>query len=199
MKKNLLILIIITLFFGAGLYFLNFDKNGDLNSSGIDDSNFSLDTDVSKLEEVVAPNIEKINDSLNTYIHKKYNFSFDYPSSFKTSNFMEGEGEQIQFHSPNGDWFQIYITPWDEGENITPERIKKDLPKILINNPQQVVLGPKQKDGVGARALIFFSRDESLGDTREVWFVVNGYLYQITTYKKLDTVVGKVLSTLVFI
>lgn len=150
------------------------------------------------LESVVEPDIKKIDDSTNTYIHKKYNFTFNFPSNLKTSNFIEGNGEQIQFSGLNGDWFQIYITPWDEGDTITPERIKKDIPDMVIKEPQQVILGPRQKEGVGPHALIFLSKDSSLGETREVWFVMNGNLYQLTTYKRLDTVVGKVLSTLVF-
>ncbi len=71
-------------------------------------------------------------------------------------------------------------------------------PDIVINNAQNVILGPRKKVGVGPRALILFSKDSSLGDTREVWFVMNGNLYQITTYKRLDTMIGKILSTLVF-
>lgn len=150
------------------------------------------------LEPVVEPDIKKIDDSTNTYVHKKYNFTFNFPSNLKTSNFNEGDGEQIQFREAKGDWFQIYITPWDEGDTITPERIKKDIPDIVIKEPQHVIIGPGQKDGVGPHALIFLSKDSSLGETREVWFAMNGNLYQITTYKRLDALVGEVLSTLVF-
>jgi hypothetical protein len=193
-NKIWLITIIITILL-AILFFIKFDNKSKINS---DLAVTGIDQEQNSLEEVVDPEIKKVNDSLNTYFHKKYNFTFEYPSTFKTSNFIEGSGEQIQFQGNSGDWFQIYVTPWDEGSTVTPERIKKDLPNIVIKEPQQVVLGPKQKEGVGPRALIFFSKDGSIGDTREIWFVENSYLFQITTQKRLDTVVGGILATLVF-
>jgi hypothetical protein len=32
----------------------------------------------------------------------------------------------------------------------------------------------------------FFSHAPRLDDTREVWFIHGGFLYEITTYKELD-------------
>lgn len=193
--KRIFWLILIMSLVVITLFFIKFDKKSRINSDLV-----LQDTaqEPDMIEEVIAPDIKKVNDSLNIYFHKKYNFTFNYPSKFKTSNFIEGDGEQIQFQSDNGDWFQIYVTPWDEGDIITPERIKKDLPNIVIKEPQQVILGPKQKEGIGPRALIFFSKDVSIGDTREIWFVHNGSLYQISTYKSFDIEIGKILSTLVF-
>lgn len=192
--KKIIYIFLILIFISAGFFAFKNKNTGQINfenniDSGLENSNSM---------EVLEPDIKKVNESYNTYFHKKYNFSFDYPSKFKTSNFIEGDGEQIQFQSDNSDWFQVYITPWDEGNIITPERIRKDLPSIVIKEPQQVILGPKQKEGVGLKALIFFSKENSIGDTREIWFVENGYLFQITTYKRLDSVVGGVLATLIF-
>lgn len=199
MKKRIwitfgLVLILTTIFF-----YLKSNKVSIFNKENLN-TKIDYESNGENLiqEKIIDPDIKKMSESLNTYFHKKYNFSFDYPSTFKTSNFIEGDGEQIQFQSDNGDWFQIYVTPWDEGDIITPERIKKDLPNIVIKEPQQVILGPKQKEGIGPRALIFFSKDVSIGDTREIWFVHNGSLYQISTYKSFDIEIGKILSTLVF-
>lgn len=195
MKRKIWLITILTVALLSVLFFIKFDNKSSINSDlGVVDSVQQQNS----IEEVVAPDIKKVNDSLNIYFHKKYNFTFEYPSTFKTSNFIEGDGEQIQFQSDKGDWFQIYVTSWDEGNIITPERIKKDLPNIIIKEPQQVILGPKQKEGIGPRALIFFSKDGSIGDTREIWFVHNGSLYQISTHKSFDIEIGKILSTLVF-
>lgn len=196
MKNIFWIGIFLTLTFVIIFSFIKFNKNGNLDLGNLDTQSFIGEDDKIQ-KEVIAPDIKKVSESLNTYFHKKYNFSLNYPSIFKTSNFIEGGGEQIQFQSDNGDWFQIYVTPWDEGNTITPERIKKDLSSIVIKEPQQVILGPKQKDGIGPHALIFFSKDGST-ETREIWFAENGYLFQITTYKRLDSVIGNILSTLVF-
>ncbi len=148
--------------------------------------------------DIVPPEITQASQTSSTYLHKKYNFTFSFPSDFKTSNFQEGEGEQIVFTRSNGDWFQIYITPWDEGEILTSERIHEDIPDLVIRSPQNVILGPQQKKVAGQHALIFFSKNGSMGETREVWFVYHGNLYQVTTYKRLDSLIGQILSTLIF-
>lgn len=195
MKKIVTFFVVVVLG-GIGFSFYRFSKNGKLVPPAqivIED-----DEEVIPLEPVVEPEIKRVDSTTNTFTHKKYNFSFNYPSNIKTSNFNEGDGEQILFQGDNNEWFQIYITPWDEEGDITAERIKQDLPDIVITSPQKAILGPKQKEGIGPHALIFYSKDSSLGDTREVWFVRNGNLYQITTYKKLDTMIGQILSSIVF-
>ena len=70
--------------------------------------------------------------------------------------------------------------------------IAEDLPGIRIEEPQEAIIG----DSV--RALIFFISDVQIGRTREAWFIKNGYLYQITTFAKNDSLLAKVLSTLEF-
>jgi hypothetical protein len=34
-----------------------------------------------------------------------------------------------------------------------------------------------------------------MGDTREVWFIKGGFLYEVTTYKQLDTWLAQILQT----
>jgi hypothetical protein len=197
MKKIIILIIVVAI---AVFVFVRF--------SGKENQNMR-DTEKMVVGDVVPGEIREVDKDTNTFIHKGYGFSLNFPSDMTVSNFREGDGEQILFQSnkasPAGEWFQIYITPWDEAEDISVERIKQDLPDILIADPQRVVIGPRQKEGVGPVALIFFSYDSGLGDTREAWFVypepnrgVASYLYQITTYKRLDTMIGIVLSTLSF-
>lgn len=196
--KKIIILIIIIAIAVFGLIKFSEERNDELS--------FAVD-------EVVPGEIKKVDADTNTFIHKGYGFSLNFPSNMTASNFREGEGEQVLFQGDNGDWFQIYITPWDEGKTITPERIKQDLPDIVIKDPQTVIIGPRQKEGIGPNAIIFFSKDSNLGETREIWFVypdlsrassreqgrgVASFLYQITTYKRLDVMLGVVLSTLTF-
>ena len=125
----------------------------------------------------------------SNYTNAKYGFSLELPEGTKTSEFQEGEyGDMLLF----GD-FQIFVSEFDEPGIVTPERIKQDLPAIYIDQPQQVIIG---KDRLNA--LIFFSEEESLGRTREVWFVHNGYLYQISTLEENDAFIGGILETLEF-
>ena len=86
--------------------------------------------------------------------------------------------------------FQIFIIPFDEEGPLAPERIRQDLPEMLIQNPQNVIIG---KDNI--RALIFFSQEPGFGRTREIWFVRNGYLYQAMTYAELDALIGQVMES----
>ena len=193
-KQSILVLVIVLVII---FLFVKFSKN---NNGGITEDLIIDDDKTSSnvVEGVIPGEVKKVDEKTNAFIHKQYGFSLDYPSNMKASNFKEGDGEQIIFQGSNGDWFQMYITPWDEEGDITSARIKKDLPDILIKDPQNVIIGPKQKEGVGPHALIFWSYDSGLGDTREVWFVQNGNLYQVTTYKKLDLMLGQILSTLTF-
>jgi hypothetical protein len=193
MKWKIIIILFVLIIVG-GFAYLKYPKNTIQKTNEIPVQEESQ----AQIDDIVPGEIKNVNESYNTFTHKKYGFSFEYPSNMSASNFAEGEGEQVVFQGDNKDWFQIYITPWDENGDITVNRIKKDLPDILISDPQTVILGPKQKEGIGPKALIFWSKDSGLGDTREVWFVYEGNLYQLTTYKRLDQMVGKVLSTLTF-
>ena len=44
-----------------------------------------------------------------------------------------------------------------------------------------------------------FEKKTSACDWREVWFIHGGYLYEVTTYKELDTWLGSIMQTWKFI
>jgi hypothetical protein len=139
---------------------------------------------------------ENLMESMNineyqTYSNSKYNFSFKYPKGFTVANFQEGEyGETILIRKHGAkDAFQIFISPFDEPGSLTKERILKDVPDMVIENAENRILKN------GAPGLIFFSQEPSLGRTREVWFIHNGYLYQVSTYVELDRWLANILST----
>jgi len=151
------------------------------------------------------------------YINEKHGFSFNYPKDIVISEFAEGEqgniilgqwaGEQASEPSqssaerlrrggsetgsePDKKFaFQIFISEFDEPGPITAERIKQDLPEMAVEEPIHVII-TKSK----LTALIFHSQEEGLGKTREIWFVYNNYLYQITAYAGQDRLIGRVLE-----
>ena len=86
--------------------------------------------------------------------------------------------------------FQIFILPFDEAGPMTVERIGRDLPEIIIAEPQNAVIG---KDDI--RALIFFGQEPGISRTREAWFVYNGYLYQVSAPAELDEFLAKVIES----
>jgi hypothetical protein len=38
-----------------------------------------------------------------------------------------------------------------------------------------------------------------MGDAREVWFIKSGYLFEVTTYKPLDSWLSQILQTWKFL
>lgn len=126
------------------------------------------------------------------YENHAYGIRFRHPSALNISEMDEAGGYVIL--AEGGSWsFQIFILPWDEGDGvITPERIRRDLPSLPIENPQVVNLQG------GKQGLIFESKSEGLA-TREVWIVDRGYLYQITAPLAFDAMLGAIMTTFEFV
>jgi len=134
-----------------------------------------------------------------SYNNKTYDFSFRYPNGFTVSLVNDPENNQdivvLQSVSsskpgiPLG--FQISIQTIDEDiPAVTVEMIKRDLPDLVINSPQDVVIGNRGK------GVAFISDDSAFGGvSREVWFVYRKRLYQISTYASNDSLVQSVLKT----
>ncbi|MDP3697297.1 MAG: hypothetical protein Q8R55_04710 [Candidatus Taylorbacteria bacterium] len=131
-------------------------------------------------------------------------FRFLYPPDFTVTEIDDEQGYTILAqNSAKKAAFQIFLNPFDEPGPVTPARIKKDLPNLIIENPQPVLIGADKN----IPALIFFSQDlpsqlstkslegKSLGRTREIWFVGNGHLFQVETFADQDSIIGPVMDT----
>lgn len=116
-----------------------------------------------------------------TYTHPVYGFSFHYPKDFVISEFQEDHGEVILAENPRFSLgLQIFITPFDEEGPITKERILQDLPALTMEDEVEFWIDDK------IPALRFSSKDPTLGDTREIWFVRDGNLFQIMVYSESE-------------
>lgn len=123
-----------------------------------------------------------------TYTDPIYHFTFSYPQALKTTSFEEAPGYTVLVQDTANHAIQVYITPFDENITLTAERIKQDIPDIVMNNTKTV-----QVAGISAQT--FNSTNEVFGTTREVWFVHEGNLYQIVTSPELEmTLAGILLS-----
>jgi len=120
-------------------------------------------------------------------------FSIDYPESLLVKDFDEGETTHTIVFSEevDGKNFQIFFTPY-LGNQVTQERINMDIPDGKIIEPVDIVIGE------GITALAFFSNSK-LGELREVWFIHDGYLYQLTTYKEWDEWLANIMKSWKFI
>lgn len=126
------------------------------------------------------------------YRSTRYNFSLFHPADLAVQEFDEGGGAQtIAFESEEGVGFQIFIVPYTQSQ-ITEERFRKDAPSGVMREPVEVLID-------GARATLFFSEHALLGETREVWFIKNSFLFEVTTYKALDEWLAEIMATWKFL
>lgn len=134
------------------------------------------------------------------YQNTKYGLTLMLPEDYTVSAFEEfigGDTSQkatvLVFRNRTNDdlSFQVYVAPFDELGSLTAARVQQDLPDLLVEDPERVVIGG------GVEALRFLSENET-GKTLEVWFSYNNNLYQVTAERGQDGVVGPILETLKF-
>lgn len=142
--------------------------------------------DISEPTRTVPPGMKEYNNA-------QYQFSFFYPETLRVEEFDEGGGAAtITFqNSTEGKGFQVFIAPYGEPQ-VSEERFKKDLPSGV-----RLGLSDMSIDGVTAAA--FYSKNAILGETREVWFIHNGFLYEVTTLKSFEVWLSDILDTWQFL
>jgi hypothetical protein len=134
---------------------------------------------------------DQISDSQNflAYEDSAYGFRVGYPKDLELQIFDEADGSRVVVFGGDspGLGFQVFIVPYSENV-ITEERFKIDAPSGVMIEPIDISI-----DGAPAKAFIGYN--EMMGETRDVWFIKNGYLYEVTTYKALDSWLGEIMTT----
>lgn len=122
-----------------------------------------------------------------------FHFAVLYPQELSVSEHAEGAGAAtITFQNiEKGQGFQIFIVPYT-GAQVSEERFKRDEPSGVRVDAKDIKID-------GATASAFNSTDALLGETREVWFIRNGYLYEVTTVKLLQPLLEQIMTTWKFI
>jgi len=125
------------------------------------------------------------------YENKKYGFSYYRSPQATIKEFDEGGGAMtiVQENIKNVRGLQIFIIPYKE-KTISEERFRLDVPSGVRKNVEKTFIGLPQVE-----AVTFNSYDEFLGETREVWFIYNGHLYEITTFKGVGDWFAPLLQT----
>ncbi len=123
------------------------------------------------------------------YKNTQYGFSLYYPSDLQVSENNESAGAYtISFENANySKGFEIFVTPYAERQ-VSRERFKMDEPSGVMQEPTSIVLD-------NAPATMFFGSNGVMGDTREVWFIKNGFLFEIATYKNADSWLSQIMAT----
>jgi hypothetical protein len=130
---------------------------------------------------------------MHLYQNVRYHFSLIYPQELIVQEYAEpGDALTVTFtDAENTEAFEVYATPYND-KQITKTRFKRDEPSGVQDQPTDVMV-----DGV--RATMFFGKNTIMGDTREVWFIRSGILYEVTTYKELDPWLANIMNTWKFI
>lgn len=110
------------------------------------------------------------------YRNTSYGFSFYHSPEGIVREYDEGGGAMTvtleNLERIRG--LQVFIVPYQES-TISEERFQRDVPSGI-----RTEVANTSVDGV--RAVTFKSKDALLGDTREIWFIRDGYLYEVTTF-----------------
>jgi hypothetical protein len=131
-------------------------------------------------------------DGLKIYRSYLLGFQITYPEELQVKEYGKANTSTITFEDERGQkGFQIFVVPYEE-ETISEKRFKMDIPSGVMKDPIDVVI-----DGVTARA--FFSTNSVFGETREVWFIKNGFLYEVTTRKDLDPWLAEIMNSWKFL
>jgi hypothetical protein len=127
------------------------------------------------------------------YSKAGFHFSLLYPENLQVQEYPEqGGGFTVTFQDLVADQeVQVYVTPYS-GSQISEAQFKLDEPSGVRKNQTDVVVD-------GARGTMFFSSAPRMNDTREVWFINRGFLYEVTTYKELDSWLAQIMQTWKFI
>lgn len=143
--------------------------------------------------EPIIPQTTQISEGWRGYENAEFRFGLLYPQELSVREYKEREGAMSAiFEDPSsGKGFQIYVTPYGDTQ-ITKERFRLDVSSGVMKEPTDIVVG-------GVRGTMFFSTNSIMGDTREVWFINNGFLYEVVTYKALDDWLASIMQTWKFI
>src|SRR6266536_714567 len=115
------------------------------------------------------------------YRNTHYGFALSYPKDLVLKEYDEGSGVRtITFEDPDTAYgFQIFIKPYGQ-QQVNPEVFKTDESSGVMKEPKPIVIA-------GAQGTEFFGHNDQMDDTREIWFIHGGYLFEIYTYKSLDS------------
>lgn len=128
---------------------------------------------------------------MKEYKNDTYSFSLFYPENLEVSERLEGEGAiTITFQNISEQkGFQIFIVPYQE-DQISEKRFRQDVPSGIRTGLENFTIN-------GATGATFYSENDLLGKTYEVWFINKGYLFEITTLGSLDTWLKELMQTLI--
>jgi len=140
-----------------------------------------------------TPTTQQATEGMLAYKNAAFHFGLLFPDNLQATEYKEQDGAvTVSFQDTKTDkGFEVYVTPYTD-KQITPQRFKLDEPSGVMQTPTDIVVD-------GKRATMFFGNNSIMGDTREVWFIHGGFLYEVTTYKDFDSWLAGIMQTWKFI
>ncbi len=126
------------------------------------------------------------------YQNEQFRFSLKLPQGFTATQLPhDGKGTPVVLQDAAGNGIQIYVTENVGDVRVLTERdIKSEIPDMQVTDAQEVEIGADHK------GVAFMSDNEAYNRaSREVWFIFNGNLYQISTYAHLDNLLQAMFSS----
>lgn len=123
-----------------------------------------------------------------------YHFSILFPEHLEVKEYGgNGDSLTVTFKEQEGEQrgFQVFATPYNDPV-VGGERFRMDNPSGIYKEPQDVLVA-------GVRATIFYSANAQMGETREVWFIRNGMLYEVNAKKEFDEWLSGQMQTWLFV
>lgn len=131
--------------------------------------------------------------STGEYKSERYGFSISYSKELSVKELEDGGAVTIVFENKDKSLgFQIFAVPYI-GETVSRER-------FLLDAPSGVMEDIKNLEVNKLAAISFYGKDESLGDTYEIWIVNKdkGMLYEITAPRALEKWLSDIIETWLF-
>lgn len=122
------------------------------------------------------------------YVHVDNSFSFSYPEGFIPKLQSDGEDGEVVVIENGELGIQITVVPFDEDIVLTPERIRQDLPDLVMERTEIVSVA-------GVQAVAFQSTNASTAQSNEVWFVYRGNLYLVSAPRGSEALVSGIIKT----
>jgi hypothetical protein len=141
----------------------------------------------------VEPITQPASNGQRRYENATFHFSLFYPEDLRVLEYEESGGARtITFENPgDGRGFQVYVMPYEPAQ-ITKDQIERDTASGAMKDPVATSVA-------GVEGIAFYGTNAIIGDTREVWIVNDGYLYEVVTYKPFDAWLTEILTTWQFI
>lgn len=124
------------------------------------------------------------------YSNPAHRFALTMPAGFTVRESTDGVVDTIVFENEKAEGIQVTVSPYEDVKVITADDIRRDIPDMAVDEAQPVEIGANHT------GVAFKSDNASFdGASREVWFVFQGELYQISTYDRFDGLLRAMFAT----